>query len=88
MRKRVISSMLLLAVQFLVGPSALSVVSQEPDGKILTSKPWPSLPKYESLDEFGQSYFRRQSTKKLARRRNSTSSKSHIRATGFPCADC
>jgi len=56
-RKRVISSMLLLAVQFLVGPSALSVVSQEPDGKILTSKPWPSLPKYESLDEFGQSYF-------------------------------
>ena len=59
MRKKVISSLLLLAVQFLVGPSALSVVSQEPDGKILTSKPWPSLPKYESLDEFGQSYFPR-----------------------------
>jgi len=58
-RKKVISSLLLLAVQFLVGPSALSVVSQEPDGKILTSKPWPSLPKYESLDEFGQSYFPR-----------------------------
>jgi len=56
-RTMVIGSLLLLAVQFPVGPSVLSVVSQEPDGKILTSKPWPSLPKYDSLDEFGQSYF-------------------------------
>jgi dipeptidyl aminopeptidase/acylaminoacyl peptidase len=33
---------------------------QEPDGKILSAKPWPQLPKYESLDEFGQGYFPRE----------------------------
>jgi len=34
-----------------------SVAAQEPDGKILNSKPWPPLPNYEALDEFGRSYF-------------------------------
>ena len=59
MRKMVISSLLLLAVQFLVGPSALSVAAQGPDGRILNSKPWVTLPTYDSLDDFGRSYFPR-----------------------------
>ena len=59
MRKMVISSQLLLAVQLLVGPSALSVAAQEPDGRILNSKPWPTLPSYDSLDDFGRGYFPR-----------------------------
>jgi len=58
-RKMVISSLLLLAVQFLVGPSALSVAAQGPDGRILNSKPWVTLPTYDSLDDFGRSYFPR-----------------------------
>ncbi len=58
MRKALISGLLLLLVQVLAGRSALSVaVGQEPDGKILSSKPWPPLPKYDSLDEFGRGYF-------------------------------
>jgi len=36
-----------------------SVAGQEADGKILNSKPWPPLPSYESLDDFGRSYFPR-----------------------------
>ena len=59
MRKMVISSLLLLAVQFLVGPSALSVAAQGPDGRIQNSKPWVTLPTYDSLDDFGRSYFPR-----------------------------
>ena len=58
MRKALTSGLLLLLMQVLVGPSALSAaVGQEPDGKILSSKPWPPLPKYDSLDEFGRGYF-------------------------------
>jgi len=34
-----------------------SIVAKETDGKILNSKPWPPLPKYEGLDDFGRSYF-------------------------------
>jgi len=34
--------------------------SVEPDGRILNSKPWPPLPKYDSLDDFGRSYFPRE----------------------------
>ena len=58
MRKTVICGSLLLLMQVMPG-STLPVSAQEPDGKILSSKPWPPLPKYESLDEFGQSYFPR-----------------------------
>jgi len=36
---------------------ATSVAPPEPDGKILSVKPWPPLPKYEGLDDFGRSYF-------------------------------
>jgi len=36
-----------------------SAAPQEPDGKILSVKPWPPLPKYDSLDDFGRSYFLR-----------------------------
>jgi len=35
-------------------------VAQEPDGRILDSKPWLPLPTFESLDEFGRGYFRRE----------------------------
>ena len=59
MRKTVISGSLLLLLQFLVCASALSAAVQEPDGKILNSKPWPALPAYESLDDFGRGYFPR-----------------------------
>ncbi len=58
MREAVICGSLLLLMQVMPG-SPLSVAAQEPDGKILNSKPWPPLPKYESLDDFGQSYFPR-----------------------------
>ncbi|HTS04604.1 MAG TPA: prolyl oligopeptidase family serine peptidase [Candidatus Eisenbacteria bacterium] len=58
MRKAVIYASLLLLMQVMPG-SPLSVAAQDPDGKILNSKSWPPLPKYESLDEFGQSYFPR-----------------------------
>jgi len=34
-----------------------SAAPQEPDGKILSVKPWPPLPKYEGLDDFARSYF-------------------------------
>ena len=47
----------LLLIQFLICATALSVVAQEPDGKILNSKPWPLLPNYGSLDDFGRNYF-------------------------------
>lgn len=40
--------------------SCLTALAQEPDGKILNSKPWPSLPAYESLDDFGHGYFPKQ----------------------------
>lgn len=60
MRKKVVGTLLLSLMQILATPSLLRVAAaQEPDGKILNSKPWPPLPKYESLDEFGQSYFPR-----------------------------
>lgn len=36
-----------------------SVAAKEPDGQILNSKPWPPLPNYESLDDFGRGYLPR-----------------------------
>jgi len=60
MRKAVMSGWLLLLMQVLVGPASLSVAAaQEPDGRILSSKPWPPLPDFESLDDFGRGYFPR-----------------------------
>ena len=51
---------LLLLAQFFVQASALSAAAaQEPDGRILSSKPWPPLPNYEALDDFGRGYFPR-----------------------------
>jgi dipeptidyl aminopeptidase/acylaminoacyl peptidase len=54
-----ICGLLFLLMQVLAGRSSLPVAAQEPDGKILSSKPWPPLPNYESLDEFGRGYFPR-----------------------------
>jgi len=60
MQKAVICGLLLLHIPFGIGVSALSVAdAQEPDGQILSSKPWPPLPNFESLDEFGRGYFPR-----------------------------
>ena len=59
-RRTVITGLLLLLTQFLVSASAVPVdAAQEPDGRILKSKPWPPLPSYESLDDFGRGYFPR-----------------------------
>ena len=60
MRTRVSSGLLLLFIQFLYCASTLSVAAaQESNGKILSSKPWPPLPGFESLDDFGRNYFPR-----------------------------
>ena len=59
MRKTAIGGLFIWFVQLLAFTSALPVAAQEPDGKILSSKPWPSLPAYESLDDFGRGYFSR-----------------------------
>jgi len=60
MRKSAISSLFILLMQFSPCASALpAATAQEPDGKILSVKPWPQLPSYESLDEFGRGYFPR-----------------------------
>ncbi|MFZ1916349.1 MAG: prolyl oligopeptidase family serine peptidase [Terriglobales bacterium] len=60
MRKTVISGLLLLLIHVLVSAAALSAAAaQEPDGKILNSKPRPALPDYEFLDDFGRSYLPR-----------------------------
>jgi dipeptidyl aminopeptidase/acylaminoacyl peptidase len=57
MRNAVIGGVLLL-IRLSVCALLLSVAAaQESDGKILSSKPWPPLPNYESLVEFGRGYF-------------------------------
>lgn len=58
MRKTAITSLMLRLMLFLVCASALTVATaQEPDGKILSSKPWPPLGSFESLDDFARGYF-------------------------------
>jgi len=58
MRKTVTASSLLLFLQFVVCAAAwTAAAAQEPDGKILNTKPWPPLPAYEALDDFGHGYF-------------------------------
>jgi len=58
MRKMAIGGLFILFVQLLAFPSALAMAAaEEPDGKILSTKPWPPLPNYESLDDFGRGYF-------------------------------
>ena len=59
MRKTAIGSSLILLVQLLALTSAWPVAAQEADGKILSSKAWPPLPDFESLDDFGRGYFPR-----------------------------
>jgi len=59
MRKTAIGGLFILFVQLIAFTSALPVAAQEPDGKILNSKPWPSLRNYESLDDFARGYFPR-----------------------------
>jgi dipeptidyl aminopeptidase/acylaminoacyl peptidase len=36
-----------------------SIAANEIDGRILNSKPWPPLPNFDSLDDFGRGYFPR-----------------------------
>jgi len=60
MRKTLTSWLLFLLIQFLVSASALSVDAQQSDGQILNSKPWPPLPNFESLDDFGRGYVPRE----------------------------
>jgi len=89
MRNAVIRGLLLLLMQALFGPSSSPVAAaQEPDGKILSSKPWPLLPNYESLDDFGRGYFPQAVYDGRARKKNSTVLKSVTRATDSPCAEC
>jgi len=58
MRKIVVGGLVFLLIQFVVCASALSVAAaQEPDGKILNSKAWPTLASFESLDDFARGYF-------------------------------
>ena len=59
MRKTAIAGSFFLLILLLVGASALSVAAQEPDGRILSSKPRAQLPSYASLDDFGRGYFPR-----------------------------
>ena len=59
MRKTAIASSFFLLIQLFVGATALFAADHEPDGQILNSKPWPLLPNYESLDDFGRSYLPR-----------------------------
>ena len=56
-RRAVMSAHLILFLQLLVCASTLPLAAQESDGKILSSKAWPPLPNYESLDDFGRGYF-------------------------------
>ena len=58
MRNIATSSFLLVLIQFFVTPT-LSSVAAERDGHILSSKPWPRLPAFDSLDDFGRNYFAR-----------------------------
>lgn len=61
MRKIVIRGWLLLLIPFLAcTPTRTAAAAQEPDGKILSSKPRSPLPGYEFLDDFGQGYFPRE----------------------------
>ncbi len=56
MRKTALASLFLLLIQVCGSASAWPVAAQETDGKILSSKPRPPLPEYDSLDRFGQGY--------------------------------
>ena len=47
------------AIAGLYGAYPTITLGQPTDGQILHSKPWPPLPKYESLDDFGRGYFPR-----------------------------
>ena len=60
MRKTVIGGLLLLLIPLLICAAPLLVAAaQESNGRIVSSKPWPSLPTFESLNDFGRAYFPR-----------------------------
>lgn len=57
-RKTALNRLLIPLIHFVVCAPALPVAAaQESDGKILSMKPWPQMPRYESLDDFGCPYF-------------------------------
>ena len=87
MRKAVICGSLLLLMQVMPG-SPLPLAAQESDGKILSSKPWPPLPNYESLDDFGRGYFPKQVYEEARTQKEFDISKSPTPATVSPCAEC
>ena len=60
MRKTVIGGLLLLLIPLLICAAPFLVAAaQESNGRIVSSKPWPSLPTFESLNDFGRAYFPR-----------------------------
>lgn len=48
-----------LLLQLILGAFALPAPAQPADGKILSSKPRPTLPHYDALDDFARGYFPR-----------------------------
>jgi len=59
MRKGILSFLLPLITLLASASACEAAAAQEADGKILSSKVRSHLPVYESLDDFGQSYFSR-----------------------------
>ena len=58
MRKTALNCLLIPLILCVVCASVLPLAAaQEPDGKILSMKPWPQMPRYEALDDFGRTYF-------------------------------
>lgn len=49
----------LLICVLLCGAAGWADAAQAADGKVLSVKPWPPLPAFESLDDFGQGYIPR-----------------------------
>lgn len=56
MRKAVFACSLFLVIRLLMGASASTLGARQRDGQILSTKPRPSLPNYDSLDDFGRGY--------------------------------
>ena len=56
MRKAFFACSLFLVIRLLMGASASTLGARQRDGQILSTKPRPSLPNYDSLDDFGRGY--------------------------------
>ena len=65
-----------------------SAATQEPDGRILNSKPWAALPNFESLDDFGRNYFPREVYEEARTQKEFDVLEITYPATGSPCAEC